>query len=151
MPKYRQLTQEELLALEKEFVDYLIVNGIDAAEWTKIQTQQPQKAEDITTLFSDVVFEKILRQATYLRHQTEDSLHCFHYQKEEAVMLGIKSTSGKINLIEDIQALLKTGEYELITGKKTYQLSREEELFQMTMKGAELSDGAWYKKLALLL
>ena len=109
MPKYRNLTPDELKSLEKDFIKYLIVNGIDAAEWAKIQDQDSTKAEEITELFSDVVFEKVLRQATYLRHQTLDSLHCFHYQEKQAVMIGLKSNNGELILDINIPTLLKSG------------------------------------------
>ena len=52
-PKYRELTTLELKELEKEFIDYLIVNGITADDWVKIKEEQQEKAEDIITLFSD--------------------------------------------------------------------------------------------------
>jgi len=151
MPKYRNLTPDELKSLEEDFIKYLIVNGIDAAEWAKIKDQDSTKAKEITELFSDVVFEKVLRQATYLRHQTLDSLHCFHYQEKQAVMIGLKSNTGTLSLDENIPTLLKSGEYELLTGNKGYSQQRELELFQMTLKGAEMSDGAWYKELAKML
>jgi len=151
MPKYRHLSKEELKALEKEFINYLIVNGIDADEWSNIQDIDPKKAEEITNLFSDVVFEKIFRQAIYLTHQTKDSLHCFHFQESQAVMFGLKSTTGKIELDSNIITKLKSGKYELITGKKSYDRQREVEIFDLTLKGAEISDGSTYKLLASML
>ncbi len=151
MPKYRHLTQEELKALEEDFIKYLIINGIDADEWSKVQAKEPANAAKITELFSDVVFEKILRNVTYLRHQTADSLHCFHYQESQAAMIGIKSHTGNLIFDQNIPTLLKQGKYELITGQKTYQLERSIEVFEMTVKGAEISDGSWYKELAKML
>lgn len=151
MPKYRSLTTDELQALEKEFINYLIVNGIDANEWKKIQSSDPLKATEITELFSDVVFEKIMRQTTHLRHQTSDSLYCFHYQETQAVMIGIKSKTGTLTLDHNITTLLQDGTYELITGHKTYQDQREVEIFKMTLKGADISDGTLYKELAVML
>ncbi len=151
MPKYRTLTTEELQGLKKEFINYLIVNGIDADEWKKIQSTDPSNATEITELFSDVVFEKVMRQTQYLRHTTTDSITCFHYQKETAVMIGIKSSSGSIALDESLSDNLLNGVYELITGNKAYTLPREVELYAMTLKGAAISDGSLYKELAKLL
>lgn len=151
MPKYRQLTSQELQGLKQEFIKYLIVNGIDADEWTKIQSTDSAKASEISDLFSDVVFEKVLRQAQYLRHTTKDSVHCFHYQSDAAVMIGLKSTTGSLSLDVNITNMLKSGAYELITGTKSYTKQREIELFEMTLKGAEMSDGELYKQLGLLM
>lgn len=151
MPKYRLLTQKELETLKQDFINYLIVNGIDADEWTRMQSVESKKAVGVTELFSDVVFEKILRKAQYLRHQTADSLYCFHYQEKQAIMVGLKSKTGTLTLDDNIPTLLKDGTYELITGEKSYEQQRELELFEMTKKGAEISDGAWYKELAVML
>lgn len=41
--KYRRLTAEELSGLEKEFVHYLIINGIDAQEWEKLKASVQKK------------------------------------------------------------------------------------------------------------
>ena len=66
MAKYRLLTAEELELFEKEFIDYLVVNGITADDWEKIKSEDQFKAEQIMALFSDVVFEKIMRQTQFL-------------------------------------------------------------------------------------
>jgi len=102
MPKYRHLTTAELQELRQEFVNYLVVNGIDADEWSKIQTLDTEKATEITALFSDVVFEKVLRQTQYLRFTALDSVHCFHYQTDAAVMVGLRSKTGTLTLDADL-------------------------------------------------
>ena len=44
--------------LKEDFVDFLVVNGIDAEEWTKLKSNNPDKAQHIIAQFSDVVFER---------------------------------------------------------------------------------------------
>lgn len=44
MAKYRLLTHEELIELEKEFIDFLILNSIVASDWMKIKNEEPEKA-----------------------------------------------------------------------------------------------------------
>ena len=151
MPKYRLLTSDELENLKEDFVDFLVVNGIDANDWTRIKTTNPTKAQGIIAQFSDVVFEKILRQKMYLIHRTEHSMSCFHFQEKQAVMIGVKCIKGKLVLDANLSASLLQGDCELITGEKKYTQQRELEIFDMIKKGAELTEGEWYKKLALLL
>ncbi len=151
MPKYRLLTSDELENLKEDFVDFLVVNGIDAEEWTKLKSNNPDKAQHIIAQFSDVVFEKILRQKMYLIHRTEHSMSCFHFQEKQAVMIGVKCIKGKLVLDANLSASLLQGDCELITGEKKYTQQRELEIFDMIKKGAELTEGEWYKKLALLL
>ncbi len=151
MPKYRLLTSDELEPLKEDFVAFLVVNGIVAVEWAKIKTNDLAKAQGIIAQFSDVVFEKILRQQRYLVHRTEKSISCFHYQDKQAVVISVKCSQGKLVLDEHISAALRQGDCELITGQKKYIKQRELEMFEMIKKGAKLSEGEWYKKLALLL
>ena len=46
MAKYRLLSSDELKALEKEFVEYLVVNGITADEWERLKKEENDKAKD---------------------------------------------------------------------------------------------------------
>ena len=52
MPKYRLLTLEELQELEKEFVEYLVLNGITADDWEKIKKENPSSARHIIELLN---------------------------------------------------------------------------------------------------
>lgn len=151
MPKYRLLTSDELENLKDDFVDFLVVNGIGAEDWSRIKTTNLTKAQGITAQFSDVVFEKILRQKMYLMHRTEQSMSCFHYQEKQAVMIGVKCIKGKLVLDTNLSTSLLKGDCEILTGEKKYTQQRELEMFDMIKKGAELTEGEWYKKLALLL
>ena len=64
--KYKRLSIEQLKELEKEFVDFLVVNGILAEDWLKLKETDPDKAEQMVDLFSDVVFEGILRKTDFI-------------------------------------------------------------------------------------
>ena len=77
MAKYRLLTLDELQELEHEFINYLILNGIEAKEWEKLKTEDKPAAEKIVELFSDVVFEKIFRKVEYLEQRNSKEIRCF--------------------------------------------------------------------------
>ena len=101
-PKYRALTTEELQELEREFVEYLVVNGITAEDWKKLRTDTPKKAEDILTLFSDVVFESILRKVDFLEKRMPHELMIFQCLKDRMVLVGITSSATDFTNQEDI-------------------------------------------------
>ena len=41
MVKYRALTHEELESMEKEFIDFLVLNGITGEDWEKLKNEKP--------------------------------------------------------------------------------------------------------------
>ena len=92
MPKYRLLTKEELEALEKEFIEYLIVNGIMADDWVEMKEEQPEEANKIIDLFSDVVFEGIMLKVQFLERVSKKELQTFHCLKDKIILVGMKAT-----------------------------------------------------------
>ncbi len=154
MAKYRVLTNQELVELEKEFVDYLVVNGIAADDWEKIKHETPENADRIIELFSDVVLESVLRKAEFLELRTADLLLCFHCLQEKIILFGMRGGEDTNFLDPDfVQGALSNppGDLEIFTSEKAYLTTREEELFQMLNEGHVISDGALYKALALAM
>ena len=146
MAKYRSLSTEELKSLEKEFVDYLVVQGIDAAEWIKIKEEDPEKAEKIIELFSDVVYEKVLRQSAYLIRFTKKILFAFYYGEElaELIILDIDNILfDDISKEEDVLDTIKkhSEKLRLNSQSKTYKKERTQEMFDMLGSGALFSSG----------
>ena len=41
--KYRYLTDQELQILEKDFVQFLVANGIDNDEWVRVNKESKRK------------------------------------------------------------------------------------------------------------
>lgn len=156
MPKYRLLTSEELKTLESDFIDYLVVNSIPADDWVKIKETNIDKANRIIELFSDVVFEKVMRQTHYLDRVSDSMITSFHYQTSQAVMVCVKSNDPNLKLTELFgnsslgnQTSYKDLNVELWTTSKPYSEQREIEIYNMINNGAVVSDGQLYKQLAL--
>jgi len=136
MAKYRLLTQEELHELEKDFINYLVVNGITADDWEKMKQEDKTKAEKIVDLFSDVVFEKILRNAKYLYLKTAFVIKCIKCNSEEMILYALNT---KIeNNFENA---------ELFKGVKKYNKIRELEIFEMTNRGFKITKGKEFERL----
>ena len=163
MAKFRLLTIEELKELEKEFVEYLILVGIAADDWVKLKDEEPEKAENIVHLFSDVVFGKIMRKTQFLEQRKTEELKVLQCLKDRFVVIGLNaskihaSPSGahETNLL-DSEYLKKAmqippSNLEVYTTEIPYNLSREEDIFNLTKEGFSISDGKLFKTLCLVL
>jgi len=150
MAKYRKLTKEELEALEKEFVDFLIVNGIDAGEWIKMKDENPDGALQVAESFSDVVFEKVLRKTDFLLRKLEGKLFLFKFEEELAHLIianfppvenwnALEGESLKNYFKNNIDLI------RLDIQEKGYQSTREEELFKLIQSGCEICDAGLFE------
>ena len=156
MAKYRRLTIEELKELEKEFIDFLVLNGITGDDWLKMKTKSPEKAEQMLSLFSDVIFEGILRKVKYLDFRAEKMVRTFQCLKEKIILVGMQAEeNSSANFLDQnyIQTALQNPpkDIRVYTTEKKYNKKREAELFDMISAGCVISDGKLFKALCLAL
>ncbi len=149
--KYRRLSSKELNELEKEFIDFLVVNGITADVWVDLKTEDKAKVDSIIDSFSDVVFEGVLRKVKYLDFITPGSVKCFQCLGSEMILVGLDSEKSSVIDFtkEDWQSNLKN--IKIYNSSKVYNGVRELELFKMIQSGAVISEGEFFKKLCLML
>ena len=149
--KYRRLTIEELQNLEKEFISFLVVNGIPAEDWEQIKEDEA-KSQGLIDSFSDVVFEKILRQIEYVAHYSKNSVKVFHCRADSIHLIGVDTGATDIDLTTDagVQRLQSNppADIQIYQSSKTYMPNREQEIFKMLGQGCVKSDGSMYKLLA---
>ena len=153
MAKYRLLSSEELPGFEKEFVDYLVLNGITGSDWEKLKQEEPEKAAGIIDLFSDVIWEGILRKIEYLEHRSPTAVRCFQCLAGEIVLVAMEAdadTGVDFTNEQFLQTALANPPkgIRVYTVSKPYKGSREEELFRMVELGCEVTDGKLFKALA---
>ena len=156
MPVYRLLSLEELTELEKEFVEYLVLNGITAEDWVKMKEQDKEGAERVIELFSDVVFEGIMRNVIFLEYHAENFIHAFQCLTDKLVLVAMESEDeSEVNFLDAafIEAASVNPPEKLIvrTTSKPYSKTREKELFDMIQAGCTISDGGLFKALCLKL
>ncbi|MFA0963975.1 DUF6495 family protein [Roseivirga sp. BDSF3-8] len=154
--KYRRLSKEELEPLEKDFIDFLVVNGITADEWEKMQKETPDKCEQVVDQFSDVVFESIMRKVRYLELRTPTSVKAFQCLPDQIVLVGMDAPEDSgVNFMDEtyIASAIRNppGNLRVYTTTKPYAKDREVELFEMTQKGCTIADGRLFKALCLSL
>ena len=87
--KYRRLTSEELEQLEDNFIRFLAAQSITGMDWSKMKTENPERAEELIGEFSDVVIEKTLHNVEYLEYKEKQDMKMFHCQAEKIVMYGL--------------------------------------------------------------
>ena len=153
MAKYKALSLEELQSLEKEFVEFLVINGMMQDDWVKMKNEDPSGAQKMTELFSDVVWESILRNTKYLDFRSAHSIKCFQCLEEKIILVGVDST--ETDMSTSTFANLKTQDYPddvvAFTTEKKYSKLRELELFEMLDWGCQISEGKLFKELCLAL
>lgn len=157
--KYRRLSNDELIELEKDFVKFLAANTITADDWVKLKKNDPNKVEELIGVYSDIVYDKTLTQLEFLEFKTPYDIKTFHCQKDKMVMMGIAvAPDAGVNFLEEIApkemmaALKQSGqEVQIYTAEKGYNDNREKELFNMLESGCLISkDGYLFKTLSKL-
>ena len=152
MAKYRRLLKEELVIFEKEFVDFLVVNGIVAEDWEKLKVNEPEKAEKMVDLFSDVILESVMRKAQFLEIHTANYVQGVQCLADKMIMIAVNCKDQK----QDMRLFMKESpkelwkdEYEILQGEKKYAESREMDIFNMTKQGFSITDGELFKELMI--
>jgi len=152
--KFRRLTLEELNELEQDFVQFLVANTVTGPDWERIKTEEPAKAESLIELFSDIVFEKIIKGIQYLEFKTADDIKTFQCLEDKVVMNGIRiDGETKVDMRDDLppQELMQQvheagAKMQIYSAEKGYRPDREQELFRMLEGGAQISrDGMLFR------
>jgi hypothetical protein len=147
--KYKRLTKEQFEALHQEFSNFLATQSIDKAEWDKIKTEKPEVAEQELDVFSDLIWEGVLKNANYLEHFSKNYIFLFHCQEKLIQSIVLKSLVTDVDFLqkEGLQWLsdnLFTDTVEIHLGKKEYEQERNTAIFDLISQGAILSDGQLY-------
>ncbi len=154
MPKYRLLTSTEFERLEKEFVHFLILRGIDADSWIRIKTQSIEQAADLMSAFSDLVIEKVLCNISYLEKRTTSQLSCLHCTPTQIMRFDLESKRQPLDF-EKFNPLgleeMDLPSCQLSYGVKEYDSAgRLYTVFQYMETGYVPADAVAYRSLALL-
>lgn len=137
--KFRMLTEAELEILKDDFIKFLVVNGIDAAEWQRIKGDEPIRAVKMLEQFSDFVLDQSLRKIEYLEYLDKGSIKVFKLDSEEIHLIGIDSDL----VFMDENTLLKGLEenpshFHIYTSSKKYFPDRNTEVFKMLQSGGQI-------------
>ena len=154
--KYRTLELIELEELKKEFIDFLVLNGIPADEWERIKKEDKQSATATIDLFSDVVFESIMRKTKFLEFRDSKHLHVFQCLQDQLILVAMEvDKEEEVDFLNPdflSSAMLTPPKgVKVFTTTKNYSETRELELFKMIQKGCIITDDRLFKALCLAL
>lgn len=146
--KYRCLTNDELKELEEDFKHFLIANNVYDEEWKQINEDDKSKAQQLVEMFSDVVFDKALKNIKFLEHVTPQSINAFFCNDKEVVLIGITSRNKEIDFTKHTFDKFKN-ELDIFKTTKPYFKTREEEVYDLLESGCSIIDEERFKKLEL--
>lgn len=115
--KYTRLSLQDLKDLEKEFVEFLALNGIPADEWERLKKEDMDKVEQVIDHFSDVIWEGVLRKTEMVEHRRADKLTLCKIVDGELITLLMKTTDVNIDLTKTENI------YKAISNIQGYQVS----------------------------
>jgi hypothetical protein len=147
--KYKRLTKEQFEELHVEFSNFLATQSIDKSEWDKLKLEKPEVAEQELDVFSDLIWEGVLKNTHYLEHFSKSHIFLFHCQEKLIQSIVLKSLDTTIDFMnkEGLQWLsdnMFTDSMEIHLGKKDYETERNHSIFNLITQGAILSDGQLY-------
>ncbi len=147
--KYTRLTKEQLEELHPEFINFLATQSITGNEWQKIKREQPEVAEAEIDVFSDLVWEGVLKKAEYLQNVSPQQLFLFKLGKDTIDLIMVKVAVKEVDMTTEagmqwLQENVKEDGIDLFTASKDYGQDRNLEIFNLIQQGASITDGMLY-------
>jgi hypothetical protein len=156
MTIYRRLTLEELQLLEKEFIQFLVVQGIEADQWVKMKEEKLSDANQLLDNFSDMVLETSLKKVSFLELRTAKKIHTYQCLADKLVLVAMEADDeSNVDFTDNIKVLSYTSKLpeglQVYTNSRPYKTTRELDIFHLTEMGCLISDGKIFKSLSMLL
>lgn len=151
MPKYRQLSIDELDGMEEEFARFLAVNGITSDDWVKMKVVEIEGADALLDEFSDMIWETILIKTKYVDLYEQQTISAFHCG-DEVLSLRVLVTADDSYDFTTADSINRSkthppADLESFASAKAYSQSRELEIFQLLVRGGQISEGQLYESL----
>jgi hypothetical protein len=154
--KYRILTDSELTYMEDDLKHFLIVNGVHAEEWERLNLEDIDKAIQLVEIFSDSVLQKVYEKLSFLEFRSQDTCMVFNCQPEKMELITIqKKMDSEVDLstprsIHD--ALINNAtELQFFKTVKGYANTREKEIHQLLEQGCYNSSKEFWDTLLLVV
>jgi hypothetical protein len=141
--------------MHKEFINFLASQTITAAEWEDIKKETPEVAEQELDVFSDLVWEGVLTQVSYLEHISPQQMHLFYLTDENMQVIAVQ-LKNEIDLTTNegfswLRENLMNDDVEFLQAKKEYSEDRNADKFTLIQQGAIISKGDLYNYFSKLI
>jgi len=154
--KYKQLTKEQFEELHEEFSQFLATQQIDSGEWKSIKKERSEMAEEELNLFSDVVWEDVLKKTNYLEHFSKQNINLFKCNDTEVLRIVVTVNKPEFDFLKDENYkwfINNTNDdfIQFFKGSKGYDKERNIEIFDLIQKGSVISNGKLYENIFKLI
>lgn len=148
--KYARLTKEQFEELQQEFINFLATQSITAQEWEDIKINKPETAEEELDIFSDLVWEGVLKQTKYLEHFSAKQIYLFKISEFHLNLIAVKIDSDAIDVSTKegyrwMQDNFLDDSVSLYTSTKPVSDDRNKDIFALIEQGAVITKGALYR------
>ena len=147
--KYSRLTKEQFEELHTEFINFLATQSITGSEWEEVKRVKPEVAEQELDIFSDLIWEGALNNASYLENISPLQLFLFKVEDNFMKLIVVKTNNEKIDFTttEGFQWLQKNfanDEVEFFTANKDFTNKKNEDIYSLIEQGAIITKGALF-------
>ena len=148
--KYSRLTKEQFEELHQEFINFLATQSITGDEWIDIKTNKPEVAEQELDVFSDLVWEGVLNQASYLEHISPQQIHLFSLGETNMHVIAVKLTTESVDLTTSegfswLRDNLLDDSVEFLQANKTFSEDKNLDKFKLIQQGSNITKGGLFK------
>lgn len=151
--KYKRLTVEELQHLEKEFVHFLSSAQITAQDWEKMKKNESEKAEELIDVFSDLVYDKVMRKMKHLEYRDEKTLNIYNCLEDKIILIGLRVKEHSHLDLTAPDVFTQWNEntasaVNVIQSERVYVKERGVEVFELLQTGCLITDDRLFNLLA---
>ena len=148
--KYRRLSKEQFEELHKEFINFLATQSITVSEWKLLKEKKPDLAEAELDVFSDLVWEGVLENVTFLENIAPKHMYLFCVKEKSIALIGLKVSKETVDLTTEggfswLRDNLMSNEVEIFDSEKQINGDKKLQIFELIEKGAHITKGELFK------
>lgn len=148
--KYRRLSKEQFEELHKEFINFLATQSITVSEWKLLKEKKPEVAEAELDVFSDLVWEGVLENVTFLENIAPKHMYLFCIKEKSIALIGLKVSKETVDLTIEggfswLRDNLMSNEVEIFDAEKQIKGDKKLQIFELIEKGAHITKGELFK------
>ena len=148
--KYRRLSKEQFEELHKEFINFLATQSITVSEWKLLKEKKPEVAEAELDVFSDLVWEGVLENVTFLENIAPKHMYLFCVKEKSIALIGLKVSKETVDLTIEggfswLRDNLMSSEVEIFEAEKQINGDKKLQIFELIEKGAHITKGELFK------
>ncbi|MFH6769560.1 DUF6495 family protein [Gaetbulibacter aquiaggeris] len=146
--KYSRLTKEQFEELQQEFINFLATQSVTADEWKNLKENRPELAEMELDVFSDLIWEGVLKSAKYLEHISPQHMHLFSINNDHMHVIAV-TLKNKVDMTTKegfnwLRENLMDENVAFLQAKKEYSDDRNLDVFKLIQQGSVITKGDLY-------